>query len=132
MIGIAACAGLLFLLREAPIVPVVVGPIAGSLWQIKKGGNGLNAGAVTGAVTWVCVGLIFLVLDLPIHRPLPSFAAEVVWVFAAIATWAIAGALIGLAEGVALRYLFYLASLPRRLRFRAKRSAQANLVGTKR
>ncbi len=132
MIGIAGCAGFLFLLREAPIIPVVGGPIIGSLWQMKKGGNGLQGGAVGGAVTWVGLGLFFLLLDLPIHRPLPNLAAEVVWISAAFGTFAIGGALIGLAEGVALRYLCYLGRLPGRLRLRAKRSAEANLVGTKR
>jgi hypothetical protein len=132
MIGIAACAGSLFLLREAPIIPLYCGPIVGSLWQVKKGGNGLKGGAVGGVVTWVGLSLFYLVLDHPIHRPLPSMVAEVVWIAAAIGTYAIGGALVGLAEGVALRFLFYLAGLPSRLHLRAQRSAQANRVGTKR
>jgi hypothetical protein len=128
MIGIALCALSLAVLREVPIIAVLIGPLIGSLWEVRKGGKGLTGGLIGGAITWGGIGLVLgLIETFKRHtRHEISSSDEIILLLILFVSYPLAGAVIGLAEGIAVCYLRHLATMPRRLRLRAERSARAN------
>ena len=135
MIVIALCAASLAVLREAPIiaalfgiVALLIGPLIGSLWEIRKGGKGLTGGLIGGAITWGGIGLLLgLIETFKRHtRHEISHADEIILLLFLFVSYPLAGAVIGLVEGIAVCYLRYLATVPKSLRLRAERSARAN------
>jgi hypothetical protein len=126
MAAIAVCAVSLAILREAPFIAVFVCPLIGSVLDVRKGRNGIIAATRAGAIANVIVGLFYMLVVFA-QYPLTRIGAEqVFWILIILGLVALGGAVIGFTEGIAVWYLRYLATLPKRLRLRAERSARAN------
>jgi hypothetical protein len=63
MTAIALCAVSLAVVRAAPAIVIVFGPLVGSLLDWRKGGKGLAGGTIGGMITAVAAGLFFFVHD---------------------------------------------------------------------
>jgi hypothetical protein len=126
MVAIAICGVALAVVRQAPVVLILIGPLIGSLWDMSRGGKGLTGGLIGGAMTWGCLGLASLAAlalqDSASINPPSDLAFLTLSLFLQTA----GGAVVGLMLGVAAWFLRYLATLPRVLRQRAERSARAN------
>jgi hypothetical protein len=124
MTGIAVCAVSLAVLREAPMIAILIGPLIGSLWEMRRGGTGLTGSSIGGVIPMVGISLIGFIEWY--SRMTDRSLSDILLFIAICGLYTLGGAVFGLAEGMAIRYLRYLATLPRRLRLRAERSARAN------
>jgi hypothetical protein len=135
MAAIGGFAVALYLLRVAPPVVGIAVAVIGSIWGMKRGGNGLSFAVIGGVIAAIGVGIFFLVQAFIAQD---NSAVTARWMGAAVTARGIGGlakvflflmldgALTGLAVGISVWGLRYLALLPGRLRLQANRSAPGN------
>ena len=127
MTGIAVCAVSLAVLREVALFAIlIIGPLIGSLREVRKGGKGLIGGLIGGAITWGGFCLYCLIETYCMRRPPLTIRDNLILAPVIFALMILGGASLGLVVGFFVWYLRYLAALPERLRLRAERSARAN------
>jgi hypothetical protein len=126
MATVAVCAGVLTILRYAPEAVVCAGPLIGSLWGIRKGEKGFIGGVMGGLVTGSGIGLAVTWYHYRLGSRGPIDFVDCTF-FGAILGICV-GAVVWLAV-VAARVIRYLADMPRSIRLRAYRRANASPFG---
>jgi hypothetical protein len=122
MAVIAVCAVALTVLRYAPQSVICAGPLAGSLWGLRRGEKGFIGGVIGGLLTGSALGVVvtFFHYGRLSHAPVDFVEATFF------------GAILGIGVGaivwqavMAVKVIRYLAGIPRSLRLRAEGTAAA-------
>jgi hypothetical protein len=126
MMGIAVCAVWIAVFREYPLIACAIGPVTGSVWEVKKGGWGFLGAVIGGMITYMLLGIFFLieVASRGSVRQLEPKALGFVLIIYAF--YAIGGVAIAFAGSMAYCWLRALTTLAEQFRLRAERTAEAN------
>ena len=126
MAGIAVGAILLALVRISPILVVLLTPLIGSIWEMRKGGEGILGGAIAGTIMGLG-GSLFVLYLIYFQSPQRLEQGGVIISSMILAElFALGGAVIGLIEGMAFRSLTRLAPLFRRSQLGSEQDEKAN------
>jgi hypothetical protein len=108
--GVAISGVFLAIVREAPLILFLIGPLIGSLWDMKKGGKGLTGGSIGGAISWGGFGLTSLI-TVAFQHPVDIRDFDFgLWTIVLLFITA-CGSIVGMALGVAVWCLSYLVTL---------------------
>jgi hypothetical protein len=130
MAAVAVCAVALATLRDAVGIIIYAGPLAGFLWDVKRGGRGFMGSLVGGVMTFWSTGIVLLARTYYEGDPGSSRSVLTATNFLILtgvgATFGIVvGAIVSLLTKVP-KVIWYFLNIPKSLRLRAKRSEAAN------